>query len=356
MVAAGLALGIAACSAPLPSTNLPPGRAVAPALEFPQLRDYRAAIDCRIGAMDQGDFARLAAAAQIDIVTLGDPAKSGASNFGVGGFTEAVLFVPGASYAIDGGEIVATNIHNPIDSHRSATDLIRAIHDQGGLAIAANLAGFASSNDYALADAVEIYNQQRAWNAQSPNAVYLRAMLEGTDRFLRALDLWPGRDLALYDEMAKSAQVTLVAGLGGEERLKVMGLTVGTFQQLLLFYVTHVISPERSVDSVVDALKHGHAYVSFDLLGYVAQFAFFAQAGDTKTMMGDEVQLAPGLKLSAELPSAADRIELLLDGTIAASMDNADALDFEPKSAGSYRVVAYRSGVPWIVSNPVYVR
>jgi len=72
--------------------------------------------------------------------------------------------------------------------------------------------------------------------------------------------------------------------------------------------------------------------------------------------MGDEVQFAPGLALKAELPSAADRIALVLNGGEAASVQNASRLEFAPKSAGAYRIEAFRSGRPWIFSNPVYVR
>jgi hypothetical protein len=124
----------------------------------------------------------------------------------------------------------------------------------------------------------------------------------------------------------------------------------------LLFYSTHLLAPERSTDPLMDALRHGHAYVSFDVLGYVGQFAFYAQDGAVKTMMGDDVALTPGLILKTELPDKADKIVILHDGAKDAAADNADHLDFAPKSPGAYRVVAYRRGYPWIMSNPVYVR
>jgi len=54
--------------------------------------------------------------------------------------------------------------------------------------------------------------------------------------------------------------------------------------------------------------------VSFDYLGYVGAFAFFAQDGETKTMMGDEVQSAPSVTLKAELPAQADRIAMYRNG------------------------------------------
>jgi hypothetical protein len=359
LIAAMAALVLAAgCSAPLPSTDLPPTRIVEPVPGFPNLRDYRGEIDCRIRAagLDEVKAADLAKDAQIDFITFGDPVKAGAADFGVGGFTNQILFIPGGSFATGGGEIVAVNVHAPIDPGQSPAAVIGSIHDQGGLAIAADPAAFKSPDDYALADAVEIYNQQSTWAGESSTSMYLRAILFGTDHFLGDLDVRPAQNLAVYDRMAAGARVTLLAGLGAPENMPVLGSKVGTLEQLFRFYTTHLLAPERNIDPLVDALKHGHSYVSFDVLGYVGQFGFYAQSGDAKALMGDEVTLASGLTLEAELPGAAERIVLIENGTKVASAENADHLAYVPTSPGAYRIEAYRKGRPWILSNPVYVR
>jgi hypothetical protein len=355
MLAAALAAG---CSAPLPSTSLPPTRLVAPALEFPSLRDYRGIVDCwyRTGGLDEGGAAELAKSAQIDFITDGDPYDPKAQNYGIGGFTSQILFLPGATFKTGGGAIVAVNVTQPIESTKSTTDLINAIHDQNGLALVASPAKFTSPDSYALADGVEVFNQRAAWLEQSPATLYLRAIFSGTDHFLLALGPPPPATLTIYDRMASGARVTLVAGMGAPDGMTVMGSKVGTYDQLFLFYTTHLLAPERNTDPLVDALRHGHAYVSFDVLGFVGQFAFFAQEGAVKTIMGDEVSLAPGLTLKTELPDKADRIVMLQNGTQVADASDTDHLSFDPKASGAYRVVAYRRGYPWIMSNPVYVR
>jgi hypothetical protein len=66
--------------------------------------------------------------------------------------------------------------------------------------------------------------------------------------------------------------------------------------------------------------------------------------------------MAPGMVLKAELPDAADRIAMYLNGAEVASVENAKNLAFAPKSTGAYRVEAYRGGHLWILSNPVYLR
>lgn len=358
LLAALASLALARCSAPLPSTDLPPARFVSAAPEFPGLRDYRGIVDMRIkrSGLDQAAIADLAKSAQIDFIVLGDPVKPGDLDFGIGGFTSDILFIPGGAFDIGGSEIVAVNLHSAIAPNLTPNDLIAAIHDQGGLAIAADPAKFSSPSDYALADAIEVYNQRTVWSAQSPTALYLRAMFFGIDHFLSSLDLRPDANFALYDKMAAGARVTMLAGFGQADDLAVFGTKIGTLQQLFLFYTTHLIARERDTAPLLEALRLGHSYVSFDYLGYVGAFAFFAQNGETKTMMGDEVQSAPGLTLKAELPAQAERIVMYRNGAEVASAENAIELEFAPKSPGAYRIEAYRNGRMWLLSNPLYVR
>jgi len=356
------ALMLAGCSAPLPSTELPPARFVSAAPEFPGFHDYRGIFDLPIkkSGMDQSEIAELAKAAQIDFIFLADrvqPSESdGGSAFGIEGFSNEILFIPGGAFEVAGSEIIGVSIHEPIKPNLTPNDLISAIHDQGGLAIAADPAKFASSADYALADAMEVYNQRSAWTAQNPAALYFRAIFLGTDHFLSGLDVRPDANLALYDLMTAGARVPMLAGMGAPDNMDMLGSKVGTLPQLFLFCTTHLIARERDSAPLLEALRLGHSYASFDYLGYVGAFAFFARVGDSMTMMGDEVRLAPGLALKTVLPAAADRIAMYQNGALVASAKNASILEFAPKSPGAYRIEAYRGGKLWILSNPVYVR
>ncbi|HVN29662.1 MAG TPA: hypothetical protein VMT64_14290 [Candidatus Binataceae bacterium] len=351
-LAVGLALG---CGGSMPSTDLPEARQVMPALAFPDLRDYRGVIDCRMreSGIEQSKLADIARSAQIDFIFLGDPALKGSSDFGIGGFTSDVLIFPGASYKIGAGgaEIVALNLQHPLDESR---DLITQIHDQGALALAVNLGGFSSPDQYALADAVEIYNLNNEWHSRSSVTMYVHSIFFGADHFFRNLDTLPN-DVEIYDRIA-GARVGLVAGVGAAPNLLVMGTHVGTYAQIFQVFTTHIIARERQADPMIDALKHGHAYVSFDFLGYVPNFMFYAQTADRKVMMGDEIPMTPGMKLKVEMPAAADKVVILGNGSEFATGANVSTFEFEPTGAAVYRVEAYRAGHPWIYSNPIYVR
>jgi hypothetical protein len=352
------ALVFAGCSAPLPSTELPPARYIEPVPEFREFHDYRGIVDLAIkpSGMDQSAIADLARTAQIDFIFLADRVQPGDSDFGIAGFSNGILFITGGAFDLSGSQIIGVNIHEAIKPNLTPNDLISAIHDQGGLAIAADPAKFASSADYALADAMEVYNDRSAWLAQSPTGRYLRAVFFGTDHFLAGLDLRPDANLALYDRMTAGARVTMLAGMGAPDNLSVLGAKVGTIPQLFLFCTTHLLARERNSEPIIEALRLGHSYVSFDYLGYVGTFIFFARVGSITTMMGDEVRLAPGLTLKAELPGPADRIAMYLNGAEVTSAENAAGLEYTPKSPGAYRIEAYRNDHLWIMSNPVYVR
>lgn len=349
------------CGSSLPATELPPQRQVMPARSFPALRDYRGVVDCRprSSATSQEELADLAQAAQIDFICLTNHV-SGASraDYGVSGFTNSILFIAGAAFTppASTGEILGIGLHEAIDAGQSAGNLIRAIHRQGALAVVNQPAGFSSPADYALADAIEVYNQPDTWAAQSPLRLYLRGLFFSADRFFAALDTIPAENLRAYDEMARGARVALLAGLGAEPNLSVMGSTVGSFAQLFEVYTTHLLASERQEDALIEALRRGHAYVSFDLLGYVGDFAFYAQNGVAKVMMGDATAFSPAVRLKVELPGVADQIVIVGDGQRVASARQVAAFEYAPSRPGAYRVEAYRDGHPWILSNPVYLR
>jgi hypothetical protein len=349
---------LAGCSSPLPTTELPPARYIEVAPEFPGFHDYRGIVDLPIKAsgMDQSGIADLAKTSQIDFIFLADRVQPGDTDFGIAGFTNDILFISGGAFDVGGSQIIGANLREPIKPNLTPNDLISAIHDQGGIAIAADPARFASSEDYALADAMEVYSQRSAWLAQNPTTLYLHAIFFGTDHFLAGLDLRSDANLALYDRMTTGARVAMLAGTGAPDNLNVLGAKVGTLPQLFLFCTTHLLARERDTAPILEALRLGHSYVSFDYLGYVGAFAFFARVGDTIVMMGDEIHLAPGLTLKTELPAPADRIAMLQNGAEVTSANNATTLEFAPKSPGAYRIEAYRNGKLWILSNPVYVR
>jgi hypothetical protein len=123
---------------------------------------------------------------------------------------------------------------------------------------------------------------------------------------------------------------------------------------------THVLAPKLDEPTIRSALKNGHAYVSHDWMCDPTGFRFDAIAdGKQAAIMGDEVKLSDGLKLTAKLPAPA-YIRLLHQGKEVAKAEGKTDFEYAVKEAGAYRLEAWLKfdgeWRPWIFANPIYVK
>src|SRR5262245_41554920 len=124
---------------------------------------------------------------------------------------------------------------------------------------------------------------------------------------------------------------------------------------------THVLAPALDEPAIRRALKSGHAFVAHEWMCDATGFRFEAvDARDRHVaMMGDEVERADGLKLSARLPVPA-MIRLLRGGKEVAKSEGKADFEFVVKEPGAHRLEAWLKldgeWRPWIFSNPIYVK
>jgi hypothetical protein len=124
---------------------------------------------------------------------------------------------------------------------------------------------------------------------------------------------------------------------------------------------THVLAPTLDEAAIRSSLKAGRAFVAHDWMcdGTGFDFAALATDGQRTAGMGDEVKLADGLKLTANLPAPA-YLRLLRNGEEVAKADAQKEFAFPVQTPGAYRLEAWLKldGElrPWIFSNPIYVR
>jgi len=121
---------------------------------------------------------------------------------------------------------------------------------------------------------------------------------------------------------------------------------------------THILAQELSETAVREALRDGHAYVSFDWLGDPTGFAFAAVNNLGVFGMGDAAPLAGTTRLTALTPLPA-KLKLICNGQLVHEATGTN-LTFEAKDQGFYRLEAWLSvdgeDQPWIYANPVRVR
>ena len=182
----------------------------------------------------------------------------------------------------------------------------------------------------------------------------------------------PDANLEMYDEAAKRRRVMLFAGsdahsnigfhiFGDETGKKGLEFKFDEFAAVFRVVRTHVLVENGRTltqESLLDALRQGHGYIGFDVLGDTKGFSFTAGG----KIQGDEVKLAEGLGFHVTAPTES-RIVLLKDGKPISEARAATKLVFHPKEPGAYRVEVFLDSLgrpfdrlPWILSNPIYVR
>ncbi len=303
------------------------------------------------------------------------------------GMHGGVLFIAGSEIDATGGDRLlitgkqpnaqALNHNDPlltqkfIDEAEANNGLVFVAHPEqfGRWATATNYAG------------MEIYNM----HAEGQRLNLLKLFFTGLWSFRSYTDLlWmdsyrrPAHNLQRWDEETslRNKKIVAIAGNDAHANLgislqqsngrKMFGLQFDPYEESFSIVRTHaLIEKDQSLDSatLLSALKHGHAYVSFDVLADAKGFSFNADNRSEKKIMGDEIQLADGVRLTVAAPLQQTRTLLYKDGKVIAEANDTAGKDFFVNERGVYRVEIYLKTLPkpygeqpWIISNPIYVR
>ncbi|MCC6486856.1 MAG: PHP domain-containing protein [Candidatus Hydrogenedentes bacterium] len=129
------------------------------------------------------------------------------------------------------------------------------------------------------------------------------------------------------------------------------------YERSLRFSSTHVLAADLTQPDILDALSKGRSFIAFDMIADARGFVYFAQAGESKWVMGEEAPLQDGLVLRAASPNNV-RFTLVLDGKVIDTQEGR-AYQFRPGTPGKYRLEAelfiVDEWVPWVYTNPILV-
>jgi hypothetical protein len=188
----------------------------------------------------------------------------------------------------------------------------------------------------------------------------------------------PDTNLARYDETAAARPVVLFAGtdahsnigfhlFGDEAGHRLIGAKLDNYATTFGVMREHILvdqAPPITRDAIIDAIRAGRLFSAFDALADPSGFRFTAEDASGSHEMGSTVQFASGLTLTGRSPVPA-RFRLFRNGTEVPLDANSPAVEFRQavSEPGSYRVEAYLDQLgspfdrlPWILSNPIYVR
>lgn len=192
-----------------------------------------------------------------------------------------------------------------------------------------------------------LYAYNRGWISRGP--------------FPSALDRW--------DSMLEGGR--RVVGLGGADahafpaRLGPLRRTVFPNEFLFRAVNTHILldaplvgDPEQDRRRIFHALRHGHAFVGYDLPASTRGFRFQAQGDHGRAVMGDLLAVGLGVTLQITAPRPAD-LRLVRSGEIVRSWSATSSAVHVVTRPGAYRVearLAHRGALRgWIFSNPIYL-
>lgn len=186
----------------------------------------------------------------------------------------------------------------------------------------------------------------------------------------------PAANLKKFDELAAKRKLTLFAGsdahsnlgfhlFGDDSGNKLISFKFDDYETIFRTVRTHILlEKDKSLtrENLIEALKNGRAFIGLDILSDTGGFFFTAENAAESKIMGDDINLADGVKLRADAPQSA-RFILFKNGAKIFEEDNNTGIVFEAEEAGAYRVEVYLDALgspfdkmPWIISNPIYVR
>ena len=344
------------------------------------------------------DIAAAAARAGIDFVLLTDHRSLAARCEGHETWHEngRVLMVLGTEVTTDNGHLLALDIpHEFLPSPNSAEAAMRRIHELGGYGFIALPCDLKDAwKDFSVREpgiGIEVFNL----SAIARTKLNIPALLLAFARYRGGKPIQafsyvtarPTRELKLWDallEQSAERQEPLPLALGSVDAHAVMRLGARsypfpTYEEVFRTLRTHILTSEPLSGSqesakadlalVHQALRSGHAYISFDNYADPTGFLFEAcKDSEHVATMGDTLHhgLAHDrpLVLRARAPRSRSIIRLYRNGSLVAS-SRGGSLTYQVVEPGIYRAEAYlyrrRVGQlclgaqPWIFSNPLLV-
>ncbi len=347
--------------------------------------DYQGVIHVHssLGGHSTGTFAEIIAAAkanQLDfvIVTEHPQIEFDTSAMTLSGVHAGILFINGNEVATASGDrllLIPGSTDAPAMSTQTTQEVIAKQKSAGGLTFAAYPSESQNWQSSSV-DGVEVYNLFT--NARQINSTLM--FLDGLWSYRGYPDLMfanffarPAENLKRWDEAMSVGRRKVIAIAGNDAHSNVglsvndasgkqwLGVKLDPYERSFRVVRTHVlIKKDKPLtrESLLEAISHGHCYVSFDIFGDARGFTFAPVDGAAN--MGDEIFPIGKMQLRAAAPLFC-RFVLFKDGFVVSEKSGA-AVEFSMDAPGTYRVEAYLDslpapvrGQPWIISNPIHV-
>jgi hypothetical protein len=303
-------------------------------------------------------------------------------------YFSGVLVIDAVELSSSDGHYIAIGIQqSPFPLRGEARDIVEDVKRLGGFGIVAHPHSAKANLQWhewdAPFDALEWLNADTEWRDEG-SAQLARALLRypfRTAETLASLLDRPNDTLAKWDDLLRRRRVVALAGLDAHARVgwrddDANGYRSGWFVRIpsyeasLRTFTTRIeVKSPRSPDPIAGAaeilagLKAGRVYSSIDALATPAEIHFTATDGVLTATQGETFEPHGGRFLFLARTNAPDGGTIILrqDGRSVAQAP-LPLLEFESREEGTYRAEVHLQGapgeppIPWIVSNPIYIR
>lgn len=186
----------------------------------------------------------------------------------------------------------------------------------------------------------------------------------------------PNENLQKFDEVTQNRKSTLIAGtdahsnigfhlLGDDAGNKIINLKIDRYETIFRTMQNHVLLESNqplTQENLLLALKNGRTFIGLDILSDTSGFFFSAENASESKTMGDEIVWKENTNLKIAAPQIA-RIVVFKNGERFYEQKDTAQVVVPISEKGTYRAEVYLDSLgasfekmPWIISNPIYVR
>lgn len=349
--------------------------------KFPN--DYRGTIHLhsKLSSDSNGKFENIVKAAknnQTDFVIMTDHWSSELFEKSKRGFFENTLFISGAEISKNEGvTLVAIPLPKYFVPENDWRKNITSLHQDGALAFASHIE-FSETAQLVNADGIEMTNLHSILVDRS-YAGFFWAWLQA---------LWPKNwdlsflfndihNLKRWHYLNQEKSLPAFAGNDTHDNYRLfwkIGPKLGSYDNTFKLITTHIWAEELSEKSVIEAIKKGQSYFSFEIFGNSKGFRFYAtlrqvqgKQNNTEIFLPGETAYIPNqtkdkqipITLTIQAPPHKDPkntiLKILCDGRVI-KKGSGIILNFETTSPGNYYAEIWKNGKPWICSNPIKIQ
>jgi hypothetical protein len=325
---------------------------------------------CSDGSGTVPEIIRAGQECGLDFLILTDHNTLRAAQEGFDGWHQDMLMIVGEEVSARCGHCLAIGTDAHIPHRQSGRSIIDAIREQQGLSFLAHPHGVyrpvLKRRDHTWKDwdippftGMELWSYMFDWAADFHYSRFLSFYRNPNARIKGPFP----QTLATWDRLCRSARVVAIGGVDAHaKRYSPFPLVVFPYRMLFNTVRTHVLSQRplgrsngaEDRASMLHALGEGSCYLAWDGLAPASGFRFSA-AGNPQLGMGCETAFQSPVAFEVNVPLPAD-VTIYRDGHPFYRSSGCTRLGFTAHTPGVFRVEARRSGLPWIYSNPIYLR